>query len=99
MCNIVFGHNIPSDKEIILVGLREMVEIPPMVEPLVAGSRQNPDDLRAGTCGEKKANKFGILVTCRVQSRLIVEFISGFLADNAVNYRVRFEIFYNFGQY
>ena len=46
--HIVLGHNILSDEEIILVGLGELIEVEPMVEPLVAGPLYDVQDLLPG---------------------------------------------------
>ena len=47
--HIVLGHNILSDKEIILVGLGELIEVVSMVEPLVAGPLTDVEDLLPGS--------------------------------------------------
>ena len=49
MYHIVLGHNILSDEEIILVGLGELIEVEPMVEPLVAGPLNDVEDLLPGS--------------------------------------------------
>ena len=39
-----------SDEEVVLVGLGVLVVVEPVVEPLVAGPRQDPEDLLSGAC-------------------------------------------------